>query len=75
VVPLGSVIIAMIKNSALAGVFGVSGDLMYVADNLSGGGGADVIVVFLGVSLGFLIMTVPLGLLLDQIEKRRRVTA
>jgi glutamate transport system permease protein len=75
IVPLGSVIIAMLKNSALAGIFGVSGDLMYVAENLSGGSGADVIVVFLGVSLGFLIMTVPLGLLLDQVEKRRRLTA
>ncbi|WP_018353610.1 amino acid ABC transporter permease [Longispora albida] len=73
IVPLGSVIIAMIKNSALAGFFGVVGDLSSVADRLTGAGGEPIIPVFIGISIGYLIMTIPLGLLLDRIEKRRAV--
>lgn len=73
VVPLGSVIIAMIKNSALIGFFGVVGDLSNSATNLTSASGEPIIPVFVGVSIGFLIMTVPLGLLLDQVERRRVV--
>lgn len=73
VVPLGSVIIAMIKNSALIGFFGVVGELSNSAANLTSAQGEPVIPVFIGVSIGFLIMTVPLGLLLDRAERRRAV--
>jgi glutamate transport system permease protein len=74
VVPLGSVIIAMIKNSALAGAFGVTGELFNNGQNLTSAGGQPLIPVFIGVSIGYLVMTVPLGLALDRIEKRRAVT-
>jgi len=74
VVPLGSVIIAMIKNSALAGAFGVVGDLFSVADDLTSAQGLPAIPVLIGVSAGFLIMTVPLGLTLDRIERRQAVS-
>ncbi|NUS72542.1 MAG: amino acid ABC transporter permease [Corynebacteriales bacterium] len=74
IVPLGSVIIAMIKNSALAGFFGVVGDLSQSANSLTSAGGEPVIPIFIGISIGYLILTVPLGLLLDQVEKRRAVT-
>lgn len=74
VVPLGSVIIAMIKNSALAGFFGVVGDLSSTADTLVSAGGEAIIPVFIGISFYYLIMTVPLGLLLDRLEARRAVT-
>ena len=73
IVPLGSVIIAMIKNSALAGFFGVVGDLAQTADQLTSAEGEPFIPVAVGVSIGYLIMTVPLGLLLDRLEKRRAV--
>ncbi|WP_346535803.1 amino acid ABC transporter permease [Micromonospora sp. DPT] len=73
VVPLGSVIIAMIKNSALAGFFGVVGDLSATADQLTGAEGYAFIPVAVGISIGYLIMTVPLGALLDRIEKRQAV--
>ncbi len=71
IVPLGSVIIAMIKNSALAGFFGVVGDLSQTANQLTSANGEPLIPVFIGISIGYLIMTVPLGLLLDRIEKRQ----
>jgi glutamate transport system permease protein len=74
VVPLGSVIIAMIKNSALAGFFGVVGDLAQTADQLTSAEGEPFIPVAIGISIGYLIMTVPLGVLLDRLEKRRAVT-
>lgn len=77
IVPLGSVIIAMLKNSALAGAIGgVSGDLMGVADNVmssESNQGASLTTVFLGISIGYLIMTIPLGLLLDRVEKKRAI--
>ena len=73
VVPLGSVIIAMIKNSALAGFFGVVGDLSNSGYALITVRSEPTIPVMIGISIGFLIMTVPLGILLDRIEKRRAV--
>src|SRR3954454_749734 len=73
IVPLGSVIIAMIKNSALAGFFGVVGDLSNSGYTLITVRGEPAIPVMIGISIGFLIMTVPLGFLLDGIERRRAV--
>jgi glutamate transport system permease protein len=70
IVPLGSVIIAMIKNSALAGFFGVVGDLSATADSLVSAEGLPLIPVFIGISIGYLIMTVPLGFALDTVERR-----
>lgn len=75
VVPLGSVLIAMIKNSALAGFFGVAGELSSSAQNLVTVDGEPVIPVFIGIALGFLVLTAPLGLLLDRLEARRAVAA
>jgi glutamate transport system permease protein len=72
-VPLGSVIIAMIKNSALAGAFGVVGDLFQTSDQLTSAQGLPAIPVFIGVAAGYLILTIPLGLLLDRIERRQAV--
>lgn len=73
VVPLGSVIIAMIKNSALAGFFGVVGDLSNSGYSLITVQGEPTIPVMIGISIFYLIMTVPLGVLLDRVEKRRAV--
>ncbi|MFV2111382.1 amino acid ABC transporter permease [Micromonospora sp. LOL_025] len=73
VVPLGSVIIAMIKNSALVGFFGVVGDLSQTADQLTSAEGYAFIPVAIGISIGYLIMTVPLGAFLDRVEKRQAV--
>jgi glutamate transport system permease protein len=73
IVPLGSVIIAMIKNSALAGFFGVVGDLSNSGYTLITTRGEPAIPIMIGISVGFLIMTVPLGILLDRIERGRAV--
>jgi glutamate transport system permease protein len=73
VVPLGSVIIAMLKNSAIVGFFGVAGDLTNSGNDLITQQGESPIPVMICVTLGFLIMTVPLGLLLDRVERQRTV--
>lgn len=74
VVPLGSVIIAMIKNSALAGAFGVVGDLFQSGVDLTSAQGYPAIPVFIGIAAGYLLLTVPSGLILDRIERRQAVS-
>jgi glutamate transport system permease protein len=73
IVPLGSVIIAMIKNSAIGNIVGVAGTLSASMDVLTSQEGLPVIPVFIGTAAGYLILTVPLGILLDRIELRRAV--
>lgn len=68
--PLGNVIIAMIKNSAIVGAFGVGGDLFSVQARLTSAQGLALIPVLLGVAAGYLIITVPAGLALGVIERR-----
>jgi glutamate transport system permease protein len=75
VVPLGSVLIAMIKNSAIGGFIGVGGLLSSASETLTSQEGLPLIPVFIGVSIGYLILTIPLGIVLDQVEKRRAATA
>ena len=68
--PLGTVIIAMIKNSAIVGAFGVGGELFNVQARLTGAQGLDLIPVLLGVAAGYLLITIPAGLALGVIERR-----
>ena len=46
--PLGSVIIAMFKNSAVVGAFGVGGDLFSTGDALTSARGFETLPVILG---------------------------
>lgn len=68
--PLGSVIIAMVKNSAIVGAFGVGGELFSVQARLTSAQGLDLIPVLLGVAAGYLLITIPLGLALGIIERK-----
>ncbi|MDR7303126.1 amino acid ABC transporter permease [Haloactinomyces albus] len=68
--PLGSVLIAMIKNSAIAGAFGIGGDLFSVGENLTSAQGEAALPVLTGVVLGYLIITIPAGLLLGILERK-----
>ena len=68
--PLGSVIIAMIKNSAIVGAFGVGGELFSVGGTLTSAQGYAALPVFTGVALGYLAITIPAGLLLGVLERR-----
>jgi glutamate transport system permease protein len=66
--PLGSVIIAMVKNSALIGSFGYALDLLARGDALIGGQGESAVWCLLGVAIGYLLITIPLGLFIGRLE-------
>ncbi|MGY2082155.1 amino acid ABC transporter permease [Blastococcus sp. SYSU DS0539] len=68
--PLGSVIIAMFKNSAVVGAFGVGGDLWSTGQTLTSARGYETLPIFLGVAIGFLLITLPAGAILQVIERK-----
>lgn len=68
--PLGSVMIAMIKNSAIVGAFGVGGELFSTYGTLVSARGLSIIPVLLGVAAGYLLITIPSGILLGVVERR-----
>jgi glutamate transport system permease protein len=68
--PLASVVIAMIKNSAIVGAFGVGGDLFAVGDTLTSARGEAALPVLAGVVIGYLILTIPAGLALGALERK-----
>ncbi|MFC6288215.1 amino acid ABC transporter permease [Nocardioides sp. GCM10027113] len=71
--PVGSVIIAMFKNSAIVGAFGVGRDLWSVGKRLSSAAGFDALPVFTGVAIGYLVITLSAGALLALAERRLEV--
>lgn len=68
--PLGSVVIAMIKNSAIVGAFGVGGDLFGVGQTLTSARGEAALPVLVGVVAFYLAITLPCGAVLGQLERK-----
>ncbi|MFP5346441.1 MAG: amino acid ABC transporter permease [Actinomycetes bacterium] len=68
--PLGSVLIAMFKNSAVLGAFGVGRDLFQVGQTLTSAQGYAVLPVLLGVAVGYLLITLPAGGILAVLERK-----
>ena len=69
--PLGSVLIAMMKNSAVVGAFGVGGDLWSTGQRLTSSLGYATFPVFVGgVAVGYLIITLTAGALLQVLERK-----
>lgn len=71
--PIGSVLIAMIKNSAIVGAFGVSGELFSAIDTLVVHRAVDTLPAFTAVAVAYLLITIPAGLLLQRLERRTAV--
>lgn len=71
--PLGSVLIAMMKNSAIAGLFGVPHDLMSNADTLIGSRGEPALTVLLWTLIGYWLITVTSGLGLAALERKLEI--
>ncbi|SFR88843.1 amino acid ABC transporter membrane protein 1, PAAT family [Agromyces sp. CF514] len=67
--PLINVFIALTKNTSVAGGFFVV-ELFTVGKELANANGNAVIAVLLGVATFYLLITVPLGLLAAQLERR-----
>lgn len=70
--PLGSVIIAMIKNSAIVGAFGVTGELFSV-DAANTALGYSALSSLTGVAIAYLVITIPAGIALGAIERKIEV--
>jgi glutamate transport system permease protein len=68
--PLGSVLIAMFKNSAVVGAFGVGRDLFSVGASLTSAQGYAALPVLTGVAVGYLLITLPAGGVLAAVEAR-----
>ena len=68
--PLGSVVIAMMKNSAVVGAFGVGGDLFSAGTRLTSAQGFAALPVLTGVLLGYLAITLPTAAVLSRIEEK-----
>lgn len=68
--PVGSVLIAMFKNSAVVGAFGVGRDLYSLSERLTSSQGLAYIPVLTGVAIGYLVITLSAGLLLGLIERK-----
>lgn len=68
--PVGSVLIAMIKNSAVVGAFGVGRDLFSVGESLTSAQGFAALPVLTGVAVSYLLITLPAGALLALVERR-----
>lgn len=68
IAPLGSIFIALIKNSALANLISVQ-DLSGVAERLINDT-AQPIPLFLAAAAAYLILTIPSGLVLSRLERR-----
>ncbi|WP_084100274.1 amino acid ABC transporter permease [Demequina sp. NBRC 110051] len=67
--PMINVYIAHIKNSSVAAGFAVT-ELVAIANRLSNGNPGDVIGIFAGVGLGYLVITVPLSVTAERLEAR-----
>jgi glutamate transport system permease protein len=70
--PLGSVMIAMIKNSAIVGAFGVTGELFSVEGALTAAG-YSALSTLTGIAIAYLVITIPAGIGLGVLERKTEV--
>ncbi|WP_137120898.1 amino acid ABC transporter permease [Segeticoccus rhizosphaerae] len=72
VTPLGNTLIALIKNTTVASVIGVAEASFVMADMLDAR--ADVLfLIFIIFAIGFVILTLPVGLLISAVSERLAV--
>lgn len=67
--PLGNVWIALVKNSSIAAGFAVT-ELTTLVGRLANNNPADVLVVFAGVAVGYMIITVPSAIGVNYLEHK-----
>lgn len=67
--PLGNILIALEKNSSIAAAFAVT-ELTAVGRRLTTANPDAVIPVLLGVAVGYLVLTVPTGLVVGWLERK-----
>jgi len=70
--PLINVLIALAKNTSVAGAFFVY-ELFHAANDLTNLRGDEVIMILLGIAFFYLVITIPLGLFAGSVEKKLAV--
>ncbi|MCT9932918.1 amino acid ABC transporter permease [Planotetraspora sp. A-T 1434] len=73
IAPFGSLLIALIKNTTVAAAIGVAEAALRMK-NLFDAHGDAVIPIFLGFAAGFVVLTLPVGLLFGRLARRMAVT-
>ncbi|MEJ5915466.1 amino acid ABC transporter permease [Pseudokineococcus sp. 1T1Z-3] len=71
--PVGNVLIAMTKNSAVVGALGVGGDLFSAYNRMTSALGYAQLPSLLGMAIGFLVMTLSAGALLALLERKLEI--
>ncbi len=71
--PLGNLWIALVMNSAIAGGAFAVADLTQLAANLARDNPAEVLGVFGGIALAYMVITVPSGIAVGIIERRTAI--
>lgn len=67
---LTNYLVAMIKNSAIVGAFGVGGELFSVADTLTATRGISALPVLSGIVVGYLIIILPFEGIMSALERK-----
>lgn len=67
--PLINIFIALTKNSSIAGAFFVT-ELIAIGARLANRNPGDVVMVFVGVALCYLVVTIPAGVLAGRLERK-----
>lgn len=67
--PLGSVFIAMVKNTSIAAGFSVT-ELSSTLPRLVNASAGDLLLVLLGVVVGYMIITLPMAYAVNRLERR-----
>ncbi|HEY3682236.1 MAG TPA: amino acid ABC transporter permease [Streptosporangiaceae bacterium] len=73
IAPMGSQFIALAKNTTVVTVVGVAADSYGVLRSITESTTSNVLVIFIGFALGFIILTLPTGLLFGWWAKRAAV--
>jgi glutamate transport system permease protein len=67
--PLGNVFIAMVKNTSIAAGFSVS-ELSSLLPRLVNANAGDLLMVLLGVVVGYMVITLPSAFVVNRVERR-----
>jgi glutamate transport system permease protein len=68
--PLTNALIAMLKNSAIVGAFGVGHELFSLLSRLTSAQGIPALPVILGVIAGYFLLILPIGFFLNQVQQK-----
>jgi len=71
--PLGNLWIALVKNSAIAGGGFAVADIAQLAPSLARDNPAQVLAIFGGIALAYMVITVPSGIAVGVIERRTAI--